>query len=358
MTNAGAAGRFGHLDTLRFAAASTVCLYHFLESQAQLSWVHTVLTSGINTGAVVLFFLISGYVMPFTVKQGTTIRAFAVRRLFRLLPLYYTALAVLALGGATGFIAHWAYMWQSGPGTWLANLLILQDFAGARPFLGVSWTLALEIIWYGLYISAVSLLGRRALLLLGLAAPAALLLLAGASLLLDTRIPLGRPAMIYAAILGCQLYQHSEGRTDARALIGWVALFVGVTTATNIVAFGLFQHDHVRLIPSLMSWIAAPLVFLATVLWAKRRPGADRSLAFVQAIGVASYSIYLLHPIAVALVRQYGLALSPIWQFIVYVLLAAALSTAGYIFIEKPGIALGKRFARRVVARSLTLKLA
>lgn len=335
--------RYGYLDALRFLGTFIVCYYHFLETQVRTPEISAFLTSGIGTGAVVIFFIISGYVMPFTIRRGIDLTDFAVRRAFRLFPLYFVALAVIAIGGATGLIAHWGYMWQSSPFTWLANLLIVQDFVGARPFLGVSWTLALEIIWYIIFFAALATLGKRAPLTLGIAAPIALLALAFVSIKLGHRIPLGRPAMIYAAALGWQVYGYTQGSMSKRTMLAWVGLFIAITMFTNFVSFGLYRHDHVHLVPVLASWIMAPVAFTAVILSPRLQRAPGIATGIVPAIGIMSYSSYLLHPIALALVGQYFGTLGLLPQVLIYTALTAALTLSGYYLIELPGIAVGKR---------------
>jgi len=340
-----AADRDGFLDSLRFIAAFVVCLYHFLETQPRTPAIDAFLASGANTAAVVVFFFISGYVMPITVRRGFDPGTFAVRRVFRLLPIYFAALVLIGAGGATGLIAQWRYMWQSDAATWIANLLIVQDFVGARPFLGVSWTLAIEIIWYMLFAVALVALRHRAALTLGIAAPVALLLLAAASLATGHRIPLGRPAMIYAAVLGWQLYDFSAGAASRRATLGWIALFLIVTAVTNIVAFGIFRHEHVHIGPVLLSWSIATAAFAGVILSPRLRHAPLLATGVLPTLGAMTYSVYLLHPIALALTRQYLGSAGMAVQFGTYAATTAMLALIGYRCIELPAIGLGKRVA-------------
>lgn len=337
--------RFAFLDTLRFLGAAIVVLFHIYETRVTNDVIKHLLESGIGTGAVVMFFIISGYVMPFAVRKGLDLREFFIRRACRLFPLYFAALAVIALGGATGLIEHWSYMWQSSPFVWFANLLIIQDFVGARPFLGVSWTLAIEMIWYVLFFVALAALGKRAGPVMDVLAIAGMIALALLSLAIDTRIPLGRPAMIYACVVGYQIYRYSAGELSKRGMLLSVAMFIAVTSFTNYVAFGIYAHHHVVLGAVLISWIGAPLVFVAVILMPRLRESPVLNRGFLPYLGIMSYSIYLLHPIAIAIATQYVVRG---WQPAAALALTGVFTLAGYYLVELPGIDLGRRLARNL----------
>lgn len=337
--------RFGFVDSLRLFAASIVVLFHIYESHVTNDVIKSFLNSGIGIAAVLLFFMISGYVLPFTVRKGLNLREFFISRVCRLFPLYFTALAVIGFGGATGLIVHWAYMWDSSPFVWLANILIVQDFVGARPFLGVSWTLAIEMIWYVLFFVAFALLGKRAGPVMDVIAAMGMIALALLSLAMETRIPLGRPAMIYACILGFQFNRYSVGELSKAGVMWSVARFMAVTSFTNYVAFGFFAHQHVVLGAVLASWIGAPLVFAAVVLTPRLRESAVLNRGLLPYVGVMSYSIYLLHPIAIAIATQY---VSQGWQPAVALGLTAIFAFAGYNLVELPGMDLGRQLTRNL----------
>jgi peptidoglycan/LPS O-acetylase OafA/YrhL len=125
------------------------------------------------TGAVLLFFVLSGYVIGLTnQRQATTpaIRDFWRRRFWRLFPIN-----ALAVGLA------WVALPATAPGTLLGNLLFLQN---SQPILGLRvpllaanpnlWSLHYEVVYYLLFPVVWSLRPRVAVLLTGLVALAAL----------------------------------------------------------------------------------------------------------------------------------------------------------------------------------------
>lgn len=333
------AERLGFLDTLRLLGALIVVFFHFIEHRVSSETVKRLYESGVGTGAVMMFFIISGYVMPFAIRRGLNVKEFFVRRAFRLFPLYFFAIATLWIGAATHFLPYWSYMLDSSAFTWVANLLIVQDFVGAKPFLGVSWTLAIEVIWYIVFFFAVAFLGRRAAPILNLGSVAFLLALAAVSLVIQHRIPLGRPGMIYACALGLEMYRYSKGESSLRDMLAWLALFLGVTTVTNYIAFGVFAHDHVHLGTVLLSWIGAPVIFTAVLLSPALRNSRVIGSGVLPWMGTMTYSLYLLHPIAIVITYDY---FAPAWQIPAMVALVSVFTLFGYYVVELPALRLGR----------------
>lgn len=125
------------------------------------------------TGAVLLFFVLSGYVIGLTNQRPASapaVRDFWRRRFWRLFPIN-----ALAVGLA------WVALPATAPGTLLGNLLFLQNsqplFGLRVPLLAANpnlWSLHYEVIYYLLFPVVWSLRPRVALLLSGLLALAAL----------------------------------------------------------------------------------------------------------------------------------------------------------------------------------------
>ena len=92
------------------------------------------------------FFMVSGFVIYMTLERTKTPMDFIVSRVSRLYPAYWCA-AILT------FVVTTAFELRGEERTvvdLLVNLTMLQSFVGIRPIDGVYWSLACELIFYGL----------------------------------------------------------------------------------------------------------------------------------------------------------------------------------------------------------------
>lgn len=336
--------RFAYLDSLRFVAAALVLIQHLFETQpASVLMPFVQLAPGV--AGVALFFFISGFVIPFSAGSSFDWRVFMVRRLLRIYPLYLCALALIFVAGVSGVLPRWADMGHASAFRWLANLGLVQEFVGARPFLGVSWTLAIELIWYALFAMSLLIWRARAAVWLDRIVPITLVAVTLLSLVLGMRIPLGRPTMIYAAVLGFQCYRHVAGQLDWRGLAGSVLRFCLVTVFASYVAFGHFRHPTITLTQDLGPWAMSTFVFLTVVLVAPLRQARMLNAGPLPALGAVSYSIYLLHPVVINAAERY----CPVaWSNVAAIVGTLVLALVAYRLIEQPGVAIGRKLAKRL----------
>src|SRR4051812_20055998 len=96
-----AGARLGWLDGLRAVAVLLVLYAHLSRylirgaREVSSEWLHA------GTAGVMLFFLVSGYIIPASLERHGSLRSFWVSRLWRLLPLYLVvSVLVLVFGGA------------------------------------------------------------------------------------------------------------------------------------------------------------------------------------------------------------------------------------------------------------------
>lgn len=336
-----------YVDSLRLIAAMLVLLQHLFELREGAVRTYLIpLAPGV--AGVAIFFFISGYVIPMAVRDGFDARSFMIRRVFRIYPLYLVALALIALAGTSGLLPKLGFVAEAPLRVWLANILLITDYVHVRSFLDVSWTLAVELVWYALFAAVILLFGRRAADRLDVIMPAALVGLALVSLVADTRVPLGRPLMIYAAVLGFQCFRHGAEEIDTPRLARSICVFVAVALFCNYVAFGVFAHHNLTLAQSIGPWIAATALFLIWVLYRRLREARVLNVGVLPLLGAMSYSIYLLHPLGTALADRY---VPDALQIPVAIALTFALSWVGYRFVERPGITLGRKAVQRLVIR-------
>ncbi len=345
--------RYGYLDSLRFVAAALVVVQHLFERGTGVLAIWFI-PLGPGVAGVALFFFISGYVIPLSAGRTLDWRSFFVRRIFRIYPLYLAALALIFATAVCGIVPNWADMPGAPPSRWIANLLLIQDFVRVKAFLGVSWTLAIELIWYALFAITVLAFGPRAAKVLDTAIPACLVLLAVTSVAAGIRIPLGRPTMVYAAVVGFQCFRHASGEFSARGLVLSIARFAAITLLCDLVAFGVFSHQSISLAQAIGPWTVGSAIFLSVVLIPQVREHRWLNRGVMPWLGSLSFSIYMLHPVAIAMAERFA---SGLVREVLGLALTLGFAMIAYRLVERPGIALGRRiaFARPKLERSAAL---
>ena len=110
-------------------------------------FINAFLNNGAN--GVYIFFVISGFAINESLKRGHSLPAFAIKRLFRIIPAFYF---VIALCAAIQYQIGWQE--KFGHSYELYNILMHLSFAfmfdssTALTIPGVEWTLGVEIFWY------------------------------------------------------------------------------------------------------------------------------------------------------------------------------------------------------------------
>ena len=134
------ARRVLELDVLRFVAAASVMLYHYLYVQAGPAspLMHGYL--GVDA-----FFVISGFVVLWS-AQGHSAAGFLRARALRLYPEFWISVAI----SAVVFTAVPGGFYGPSARDLLLNLTMLPGYVGAKSVDVVYWTLAVEIKFYAL----------------------------------------------------------------------------------------------------------------------------------------------------------------------------------------------------------------
>ncbi|MFD0905589.1 acyltransferase family protein [Actinomadura sediminis] len=394
--------RMGWLDALRGIAALVVVFEHSLD--VLLPEVRATASPWFDFGryGVFVFFLVSGYVVPFSLERRGSVRAFWVGRFFRLYPAWAVSVALALALAVAGF--GYGLPAALGDRPWtaaLAHLTMLQDLLGVPNVVNVFWTLSYEMIFY-LLVTAMFVAGVKrasARVALGFGGAAALLGVVLPSQLLAARWPDGT-TLVAAAVLAAGLAALFGGRTVRRigvAVVATLALTllvlnsrIGGVESLCIIAT-MFAGTAVRGLQDgrLRAWPATVMIAVVPVLTllAGLRPpptwsqhgypeslGLDWSLAVAAAwltflaglalrhrtmpralvwSGLVSYSLYLLHPLVIQAVwtaagRDPGSLPVPERLGWGVVLVAGVLGAAAlaYRYVEKPAQRMGKRLTR------------
>jgi len=326
------------LDGLRLIAALAVVLQHYIERSFQIE-AQWFLQLGPGVFGVVLFFMISGYVIPFSVKSGFDFKEFVLRRIFRIWPMYLCVLTgIMTLGWAN--VAPFDEIQRLAWIDIVLNLLLIFEYASAPAVVGVAWSLSLELIWYGFFGLYIMRFQHRQAAQIACVVSGLLVIAALAAVLLDTRLPFGRLGMLNAAMLGYAAFSYHQRHLSGRALAYSMSAFLLAIWLTQWVGFGYFTHENINLHSGVTSWTLAFLVFAGVCLSSKLRAHTLWQNPWLMQLGAASYSIYLLHePVSQLLAR---------WLDGGSLITAAMTCTCGlallcFRFIEIPAIALGRQ---------------
>ena len=356
--------RLAAVDALRGIAALFVVWQHGAEMLVQIPAVAARgraladIAHALDFGriGVVCFFLISGFVIPSSLRPGPGgLRVFLVRRFFRLYPAYWVS--VLATIGVLAFLG----IRFSGEAM-LANAAMIQTYVGQPHLQGLYWTLEAELAFYALCV--VLFMGgflRKTSVLVGacglLAALFAVLkLLEQRGALADSELLLlpGVLAFMFAGALW-RLAFEAPGDVRARgAAWAGTALAFAFPAATLIggLALGLSEGAGA----AMARFGASNLLGLSLfALGFKLLRDPPRPLLW---LGNVSYSLYLLHVLVIYLLVDWLREKAPesLAGFHVSVYLAVALAAsllvagAAHALVEKPAIRAGKRLSQRFQA--------
>ena len=135
------AGRFRELDVLRGLAALSVVFFHYSFHGTRYFNNYPFFFWPGEYG-VHLFFVISGFVIYYTIERSRTVQDFLFSRFSRLYPTYWVALAILFV---------WAVLDPARRLWWHAfavNFTMLQRFVDFPDVDTVYWTLGVELVFY------------------------------------------------------------------------------------------------------------------------------------------------------------------------------------------------------------------
>ncbi len=294
-----------------------------------------------NYGAfgVAVFFLISGFVIPFSLRaQGSG--AFLVARVFRIYPLLWGALLLewLAVFGSQHLYGR---PMAFGVWTYLANALLLDTLLGSGYVDLVNWTLAVEIKFYLLMaLMRPAILGGRVWPLFGWSVFAIGLAMAQqhGTIHLSTALA-DEPMCIGFMLIGTVFHYHLAGQLGAMRALAAGSVLAGLFVLCWRV--GPIQDQFPRI--TLDYGYALGLFFAAYLLRDWFRP-----IRLLDGLADISYPLYLVHSVigysvmSFTIIRfgfSYDEALPT--GLAAVLLLAWALHRT----VERPSLRLGKRLA-------------
>ncbi len=337
--------RVRYLDGLRGVAALAVVFQHVAEiiisnDPALAPFLLPAFLYYFNAGrfGIALFFLISGFVIPFSFKKPHPIRNFAISRFFRLYPAYWLSLALALV--IFPLLTNEIY---STPRI-LANVTMVQAAFGQHDVIGAYWTLFIELAFYvlcaGLFFTRL-LANWRALvgaILAGLSLSLAMAVMASVR---GSHLPANIPLNLALMFLGT-LMRRGWLERDLSAS-NWIAPISAVWAGIMPLILWLTPKQPDIPLTPLSFCLAYWLALIVFIVAAKLNLPKGRIFG---GLGAVSYSLYLFHGICLE-IMLYFVPPNSFWQDIVFavvlVAISISLSVIVYNFVERPTIRLGHR---------------
>ncbi|KSW22626.1 MULTISPECIES: acyltransferase [unclassified Pseudomonas] len=359
-------------------------------------WVlvgHTMILTGFALPIIVnadlgvdLFILLSGFLMVYQYqlrcghedwRRPVTWRAFWLRRLFRLSPLYYVVLIVgLSIGAmiyqdrviidlfvgnppqrperyldpsALNFALHFSYLFG-----------FLPDYAFRTPL--PDWSIALEMQFYLAFPFLILIARRIGWIVFAIAAAAVafvverILTSHGIYFPMPTFLPLklhmfSAGMLIAAARSEAQLHRFGHllvALALAMVPVGGIAdaMHISARAVLTLIFFALIHFQSVIVIGRSSRILGAKPFF-----W----------------LGELSYGVYLvhllvIHPVSASLIERFGGNWSKLGIFsatlLISLIVAYSVAWIGYSLIEKPGQALGRKIIKSIQSRKNAVQTA
>lgn len=288
---------------------------------------------------VTLFFVISGFIMVATTGSGRfDPKAFLVRRLKRIVPIYFVAnfiLLLIVLVAPSIFkstLLDWPHIFLS--------LFFIPQFEpnGSGyiwPFFRLGWTLNYEMFFYLCFAAFFMVAAQRraigiSLLFIGLFALGQNVAFVGAPAIFYTQVDiLGFIAGVWLGYLTLSKPLHMSAAMAS--ILFWASLLILLVVA--------IYYPQIRAIPVTQIWMIAACALQVTLLlwyYDSGRVSAPRSLLL---LGDASYSVYLFHMFGVGAVTAIAKML-PVPFLYLLMPVSAAIGVIGgliiYWLVEKP----------------------
>ncbi|MDQ0753399.1 peptidoglycan/LPS O-acetylase OafA/YrhL [Streptomyces africanus] len=389
--------RSGWLDALRGIAALVVVFDH--SSYTFMPEFRRELMPEFNTSryGIMVFFLVSGYIIPASLERRGCVRTFWVGRFFRVYPLWAVVVTVLLALNLSGIAELRDFGGQGAVTVAVAHATMLQELLGTPNLLLVLWTLSYEMSFYLLVVAlftvrlhqrsaavSVVLAGLAAVsvttgvvlpvsALSGLVGNGPLIAIAaiamvvaigcastGAPVLrgfggvlggvlalvlvpLNGTVPLWEGLVILAVMfLGTAVHRAENGQGTWRDAAVTAVLVVACAVGS---AYGYGDVEHFTRRGWIVAFLLAVLTFGAG-LWSRRL----RIPRVPAGLGTISYSVYLVHPVLLTVIdntigrrRQDSLALE-----VAFIATLLPLCLLTYRCVEAPSQTWGRRVARRV----------
>lgn len=320
--------KLAYIEAVRGVAAAIVVLQHLFASTVKPYGAWSAEHFDLGRVGVVAFFLVSGYVIPMSLK-GQTTRTFLVRRFWRLYPVYWGGLAVFLIVANPGTLASFS------PLALVLNVLMVQGTIGMTSLLPVAWTLSIELIFYAQQLGAKLIRMSRWSVYLGYFWIAVYAAMCAVQMLLHKDMPTTLPMLLFVACLGHAIYLKDDSGNRAYvplALTGLAIVPVGAFAGYNGGAWNPFVYS--------VSFLGGLALFALLF-----RLGNDRTPKVLVTLGSWSYAMYLFHPSVSEVLAPLKQSMPAVF-IVVNLTLVLAISWAVHRWIEQPCISVARRLTQ------------
>ena len=342
------------IQALRGIAVMAVVLIHIqLYFSNKLAMPTFLPQFNIGAASVDVFFVISGFIMVYASErlfgQPGGMRVYFLRRVARIVPMYWGATTILLL---YVLIRHESFAAANGGAqadyliaSYLFYPYVRPDGWGA-PFLGVGWTLNYEVFFYSLF-GFLIMLSRRMVV-----ATIAVIF----SVLIAIRLTIDVPnpfaywfnPLIIEFVFGMAIALAYRDGFRIPPWVQWPLIAAGLA----LLGYS-WSQAHFFPPPSserVFYWGLPAILIVGSFALAAKRVPHNLFWRVSGFLGDASYSIYLVHTLTlgvpVLLLGRFIAPQSAPWLYLVLMLLVTTIpSVLCYLFVEKPMI---DYFARKI----------
>ncbi|WP_396602626.1 acyltransferase family protein [Algibacter sp. R77976] len=348
--------RLDFLDSIRGIATILVFIQHVVlylrrESFINLNFAKITLwtVDFLDFGkiGVVLFFMLSGFLIPFSLKKNSKVKDFVLKRFFRLYPIFWVSIILGVL-----------LLWNPLPSlkTILANITMVPEMLGFKSIIGVYWTLQIELIFYAFCVILFVFGSLHNFSKVFMSSVGFLLIAFVGSVIryyLQIKLPialfLALSLMFYGYILKSYILYKNGGLSfinnkNSFFIKLYPIVFSIIMLAISFLAYNKdYGHNEVWY-KYFLSYTIAFILFLLLTIKIKIK---NKALSY---FGKISYSFYLFHVLGIHVIGYLNLGegfLSNILFLILSFILSTIISILGFNFIEQKFIKIGYNFIKR-----------